>query len=160
VIYLCLFAHPHVTRRKTEVSGNRASDPLPYPTPLLFGNRASEPLHGGGMDEVEMEVGLANSEQETGAQAVKHRPKRIFTVAEEEQRQQRRAENTQQRLSRLEKIASGETGLGKVRQHVNPLAPAFRDPIPSPDWKQVSVYIALCPSVSIAIVRFCVRSRL
>ena len=45
---------------------------------------------------------------------------------------------TPQRADRLAKIASGETGLGKVRQHVNPLSPAFRDPIPTPNWAQVS----------------------
>jgi len=42
-----------------------------------------------------------------------------------------------QRAARLAAIASGESGLGKVRQHVNPLSPAFKDPIPSPDFSQV-----------------------
>jgi len=102
---------------------------------LFLSLRSAESLHGGGGYKVEEEEVAPNSE--TGAPLAKHRPKRIFTEAEQEERQIRREEYAQQRASRLEKIASGETGLGKVRQHVNPLAPAFRDPIPTPDWKQV-----------------------
>lgn len=109
---------------------------------------SAESLHGGGGYKVEEEEVAPNSE--TGAPLAKHRPKRIFTEAEQEERQIRREEYAQQRASRLEKIASGETGLGKVRQHVNPLAPAFRDPIPTPDWKQV----CLCASASLSCSRF------
>jgi hypothetical protein len=49
----------------------------------------------------------------------------------------RREERAAKQEERLAKIASGESGLGKVRQHVNPLAPAFRDPISTPDWAAV-----------------------
>ncbi|EKX49935.1 hypothetical protein GUITHDRAFT_157348 [Guillardia theta CCMP2712] len=33
--------------------------------------------------------------------------------------------------------STSESGLGKVRQHVNPLGPHFRTPIKAPDWKEV-----------------------
>eukprot|EP00960_Hanusia_phi_P031520 749337-Hanusia_phi.AAC.2 len=49
----------------------------------------------------------------------------------------RRAEFHAKREERLAKIAAGESGLGKVRQHVNPLGPHFRTPIPAPIWKEV-----------------------
>ena len=71
------------------------------------------------------------------------RPKTVLTAQQEADRAARRSEIAQQRAERLAKIASGESGLGKVRQHVNPLAPAFREPIPSPDWETVYADTAL-----------------
>ena len=44
----------------------------------------------------------------------------------------------QERQEQIQKIASGEVGVGKVRQHVNPLSPRFQIPCEVPDWNQVT----------------------
>lgn len=108
---------------------------------LFLSLRASESLQGGGAHAVEESVqdNMEDNMEEAARFAAgnSQRPKRLLTPDELQARAARRQEQADQRADRLAKIASGESGLGKVRQHVNPLSPAFRDPIPTPDWLKV-----------------------
>jgi len=95
---------------------------------------ARQPMHGGGEDAAEGTAAVVEEPRESqGGRGTK----RVLTPEEEAARRARREQIAHERATKLAKIASGESGLGKVRQHVNPLAPGFREPIPTPDWQRV-----------------------
>lgn len=95
-------------------------------------------MHGGGEDAAEDAAeGTAAVAQEPRESQGGRGKKRVLTPEQEAARLARREQIAHERATKLAKIASGESGLGKVRQHVNPLSPVFREPIPTPDWRKV-----------------------
>mmetsp|Transcript_12472 Transcript_12472/g.19630 ORF Transcript_12472/g.19630 Transcript_12472/m.19630 type:complete len:339 (-) Transcript_12472:27-1043(-) len=67
----------------------------------------------------------------------KKQRRRERTEAEIEVLREERRLFLERRKEKIAKIAAGESGLGKVRQHVNPLAPGFREPCPTPEWDSI-----------------------
>lgn len=96
---------------------------------------ARHAMHGGGGDDA-AEGATRLAEQDIDSKRG-GRAKSVLTPEQEAVRRARREQLAQDRAEKLAKIASGESGLGKVRQHVNPLSPPFRDPIPTPVWLDV-----------------------
>jgi tRNA (guanine-N7-)-methyltransferase len=96
---------------------------------------ARQPMHGGGEDAA-AEGATTLAENGSGSDG-EGRAKRVLTPEQDAARRARREQLAEERAAKLAKIASGESGLGKVRQHVNPLSPVFREPIPTPAWPEV-----------------------
>lgn len=81
-------------------------------------------------------VSESDSTQNAGEERGKSKKKQKTPEEIEEIRASRKAAY-EKRKKQIALLAEGKGGLPKMRQHVNPLAPQFRDPIPTPDWDTV-----------------------